>query len=112
MMSVPCGCYQNNPDDENSVRPELVQGSTLTSIQPNTTYWVQSPRYQVISQAGGINSTKYFIHNNHLGSVALTTDVNGVVKQGSRYLPYDAPANSQNACNLTALAPRNVMRLS
>jgi hypothetical protein len=32
-----------------------------------------------------------------LGSVALTTDINGVVKQGSQYLPYGAPANSQNS---------------
>jgi RHS repeat-associated protein len=51
----------------------------------------------VISQAGGINSVKYFIHNNHLGSVALTTDENGEVKQGSQYLPYGAPANAQNS---------------
>jgi len=97
--------YQANPSpvgasllaNDESVRPELVEGSQLTQIQPNQTYWIHSPRYQVISQAGGINSTKYFIHNNHLGSVALTTDINGVVKQGSRYLPYGAPANAQNS---------------
>jgi RHS repeat-associated protein len=29
--------------------------------------------------------------------VALTTDINGAVKQGSRYLPYGAPANDQNS---------------
>jgi RHS repeat-associated protein len=51
----------------------------------------------VISRAGGINSVKYFIHNNHLGSVALTTDVNGIVKQGAEYLPYGAPANAQDS---------------
>lgn len=53
--------------------------------------------FQVISQSGGINSTKYFIHNNHLGSVTLTTDANGVVQQGSQYLPCGAPANAQNS---------------
>lgn len=97
--------YQNNPSpvgasllaNDEFVRPELVEGSQLTQIQPNQTYWVQSPRYQVISQADGINSTKYFIHNNHLGSVALTTDESGVIKQGSQYLPYGAPANAQNS---------------
>ena len=88
--------HQTHSDDEktvrpelsNTVRPELVEGSQLTQIQPEQTYWIQSPRYQVISQAGGINSTKYFIHNNHLGSVALTTDVDGVVKYSDQYLPY------------------------
>ena len=29
--------------------------------------------------------------------MALTTDINGVVKQGAQYLPYGAPANSQNS---------------
>ena len=85
--------YQKNPD-ENSVggrsraNDESAPENTLITIQPNQTYWVQSPRYQVISQAGGINSVKYFIHNNHLGSVALTTDINGVVKYSDQYLPY------------------------
>lgn len=86
--------HQANPS---SVGGSLLATPKLQNIQPNKTYWVQSPRYQIISQAGGINSTKYFIHNNHLGSVALTTDANGVVKQGSQYLPYGAPANAQNA---------------
>ncbi|GAA6135380.1 hypothetical protein NBRC116188_21700 [Oceaniserpentilla sp. 4NH20-0058] len=76
---------------------EQLLPNTLTEIQPNKVYWVQTPRYQVLSQAGGINSTKYFIHNNHMGSVILTTDINGVVQQGSQYLPYGAPANAQNA---------------
>lgn len=29
--------------------------------------------------------------------MALTTDENGVIKQGSQYLPYGAPANAQNS---------------
>ncbi len=87
--------YQNNPDHDKTVGGQ--PSGRLNQLQPSQIYWVQSPRYQVISQAGGINSTKYFIHNNHLGSVALTTDINGVVKQGSQYLPYGAPANSQNS---------------
>jgi RHS repeat-associated protein len=29
--------------------------------------------------------------------VALTTDVNGIVKQGAEYLPYGAPANAQDS---------------
>ena len=70
---------------------------TLTSIDPNKTYWVHSPRYQIIAQANGITSTQYFLHNNHLGSVALTTDVDGTVKLGSQYLPYGAPANAQDS---------------
>jgi RHS repeat-associated protein len=73
---------------EREARAVEVLNGKLTSIAPNTTYWVQSPRYQVISQASGINSVKYFIHNNHLGSVALTTDINGVVKYSDQYLPY------------------------
>jgi len=91
---------RSRANDNDSVRASLLATgvpNTLTQIQPNQTYWIHSPRYQVISQAGGINSVKYFIHNNHLGSVALTTDENGVVKQGSQYLPYGAPANAQNS---------------
>jgi RHS repeat-associated protein len=87
--------HQNHSDNTNNVGGQ--PSGRLTTIQPNKTYWIQSPRYQVISRAGGINSVKYFIHNNHLGSVALTTDVNGVVKQGSEYLPYGAPANAQDS---------------
>ncbi|MFT7111255.1 MAG: RHS repeat-associated protein [Psychrobacter glaciei] len=87
--------HQNHSDNTNNVGGQ--PSGRLTTIQPNKTYWIQSPRYQVISRAGGINSVKYFIHNNHLGSVALTTDVNGIVKQGAEYLPYGAPANAQDS---------------
>jgi RHS repeat-associated protein len=87
--------HQNHSDNTNNVGGQ--PSGRLTTIQPNKTYWIQSPRYQVISRAGGINSVKYFIHNNHLGSVALTTDVNGIIKQGAEYLPYGAPANAQDS---------------
>ena len=89
--------HQTHADDQGAVQGDAVLTNTLTQIQPNKTYWVQSPRYQVLSQASGINSVKYFIHNNHLGSVALTTDINGAVKQGAQYLPYGAPANAQDS---------------
>ncbi len=83
----------NLAGDQPSGRP----ANTLSELKTDQIYWVQSPRYQVLSQAGGINSTKYFLHNNHLGSVALTTDAAGVVKLGSQYLPYGAPANAQDS---------------
>lgn len=89
--------HQTHADDQGAAQGDTVLTNTLTQIQPNQTYWVQSPRYQVLSQASGINSVKYFIHNNHLGSVALTTDINGAVKQGAQYLPYGAPANAQDS---------------
>jgi RHS repeat-associated protein len=87
--------HQNHSDNTNNVGGQ--PSGRLTQIQPNKTYWIQSPRYQVISRAGGINSVKYYIHNNHLGSEPLTTDVNGIVKQGAEYLPYGAPANAQDS---------------
>jgi RHS repeat-associated protein len=84
-------------DDTSTVGGRLRAINPLVQINPSQTYWIFTQKSQVLSQANGITSTKYFLHNNHLGSVALTTDINGAVKQGSRYLPYGAPANDQNS---------------
>lgn len=74
--------------------PDTAALQTLTSLNPETIYWVYSSRAQVVSSANGINSEKYFIHNNHLGSVALTIDSAGAVTVGSQYQPYGAVSES------------------
>ena len=96
-MDVGSRATQEHVADQSTSEQTSELANTLTSIQPNQIYWVHSSRYQIIAQANGITSTKYFLHNNHLGSVVLTTDVNGTVKLGSQYLPYGAPANAQDS---------------
>ncbi len=85
--------------DSETVRPELVEGlsipNTLTTLNPNTIYWVQSQRQQIISQANGITSAQYFLHNNHLGSVSISTNADGSLHQSSSYLPYGASVENK-----------------
>ncbi|CAA0111320.1 Putative deoxyribonuclease RhsC [BD1-7 clade bacterium] len=63
---------------------------TLTELKPEAIYWVFTAREQLVTAASGINSTRFFLHNNHLGSVALTTDVDGAVEYAAQYQPYGA----------------------
>lgn len=81
--------------------------NNLTQLQPDAIYWVYSPRDQVISSASGINSQKFFLHNNHLGSVAISLDEAGTVKAESQYLPYGAiaPASVEAQPHLQTLQP-------
>lgn len=92
--------WQRNPNDSKTsdvgAHPHAPL-NTLQTIKPNTIYWVYTQRDQLITQANGITSTRYFLHNNHLGSVAVTTDSEGAVKQSSVYLPYGAAANLQDS---------------
>jgi RHS repeat-associated protein len=72
--------------------------NTLTQLSPDAIYWVYSTREQIIARASGINSERFFLHNNHLGSVAFETNVDGDITESSNYQPYgSAKANSQQS---------------
>lgn len=64
--------------------------NSLTELNPEAIYWVYSSREHIIARASGINSQRFFLHNNHLGSVAFETDISGNITQSSNYQPYGA----------------------
>ena len=65
-------------------------GNTLAELSPDAIYWVYSTREHIVSKASGINSQKYYLHNNHLGSVAFESDEQGNITESSQYQPYGA----------------------
>lgn len=64
--------------------------NTLAELSPDAIYWVYSTREHIVSKASGINSQKYYLHNNHLGSVAFESDEQGNITESSQYQPYGA----------------------
>ena len=82
--------YQQSQDRWFSWIKGETLNQSLTELNPEAIYWVYSSREHIVAKASGINSQKYYLHNNHLGSVSFESDANGQITESSLYQPYGA----------------------